>query len=127
MRSFLLIVLCLASCDSMPRKVSQAETSDRREARDPESIQVVHLKYSVAAELTNTLNELFDDSARAAERRTSQRGGCALPLPGASLPEPAPSTRILADARTNSLVIQASAEDLPRILELVARLDTEVR
>jgi type II secretory pathway component GspD/PulD (secretin) len=127
MRSLLLILLLLASCDSMPRRVSQTETSDRREARDPESIQVVPLRYAVADELAKTLNDLFDASARAAENRVDKQGGCVLRLPGAPLPKPEPTTRVLADARTNSLVIRASAEDLPRILELVARLDTEVR
>ena len=34
--------------------------------------------------------------------------------------------RVVPDPRTNSLIVQASPEDMPRILELILRIDQKV-
>lgn len=63
------------------------------------AVQVVPLRYAAAHELANVLSQL--------------------------LMEPGITGRVVADARTNSVVVEAPAEDLPRILELIAQLDVE--
>jgi len=105
MRSQLLIpaLFVLSGCISTSHEVGEAPP--RPASAAAESFQVVPLKFAVAAELSGTLNDLF-----------ASTGGTA-----------ASSIRIVADPRTNSLVIQAPPEVLPHILGLVAKLDTEVR
>lgn len=64
------------------------------------SVEVVALKYAVANDVARLLGEL---------------------------PALSPKTRVLADPRTNSLVVQADAADMPRIRELIAKLDVQVK
>jgi general secretion pathway protein D len=75
------------------------------------SVRIVPLRYAVASELAETLNAL-DAASRKSE------------------PPVVRDARIVADARTNSLVVQADTEhreDVERIVELIARLDVEVK
>jgi general secretion pathway protein D len=75
------------------------------------SVRVVPLRYAVASELAETLNAL-DAASRKSETPVVR------------------DARIVADARTNSLVVQTDAEhpeDVERIVELIARLDVEVK
>jgi type II secretory pathway component GspD/PulD (secretin) len=95
-----------------------------------ESVEVVPLKHATAVELASTLNELLEASRRAVSNR-----GCALPRPGTEVQMPrghsepvAPDFQVVADAHTNSLVVSYSnADDLPRLLELIGRLDADAQ
>jgi type II secretory pathway component GspD/PulD (secretin) len=81
----------------------------------------VPLKYASAQDVARILNDLMDASARATQERG--RGSCVLYPPGASWPQPEPPLHFGADARTNSILIPATTEDVSRILELISRLD----
>ena len=65
-----------------------------------ENVQVIQLQYSTADDLAGTLRSLFARN---------------------------PEIRIMADARTNSLLISADPEDLAQISNLVQRIDVEVK
>jgi type II secretory pathway component GspD/PulD (secretin) len=65
-----------------------------------ENVQVVPLQYSNADELASTLRSLFARN---------------------------PEIRILADSRTNSLLIAADAGEIAQIEGLVQRIDVEVK
>jgi type II secretory pathway component GspD/PulD (secretin) len=94
MRTLPILLLVLASCTSPASKATPEAP------KHAETVQVIPLQYSNAAELANTLNALFGRN---------------------------PEVRVLADARTNSLLVAAGAADVAKIEDLVRRLDVEVK
>ncbi len=70
------------------------------------SFEVLPLRFAVAEELADTLSRLVADA------RTGGAAG-------------EPAIDLLADARTNSLLVRADAANLERVRALVARLDVE--
>jgi type II secretory pathway component GspD/PulD (secretin) len=73
-------------------------------------MEVVPLQFAVAQELAATLNQVLGERDRDA-------------APAATVKT---STRVVADPRTNLLIVRASRESLPHILELIRRLDREI-
>jgi hypothetical protein len=74
--------------------------------------------------MADTLNELVRASEKAAAMRGFMNGSCVLYPPGASPPSRVgPRTYFEADPRTNSVLVSASPDDVPRIFELIERLD----
>ncbi len=84
--------------------------------------EVVKLEYASADELSDTLEELLEASRRAAN--TGQRQGQAQGATG-QLQQGTVETKIMVQPRTNSLLIMAMPDDMPGIMELVARLDID--
>lgn len=88
---------------------------------------IIELENAVAEEMQPMLQDLIADSAgggggqQAALRRAQQQGQPPQ-LPGQEAPEP----KIIADLRTNSLVVYAIPPDMAQIRKLVKRLDREV-
>lgn len=68
--------------------------------------QVISLKYASASDLADVLNDLSRESGKEAQPATLQ-------------------TRIVADKRTNALIISGSDRARARIQQLVSRLDTQ--
>jgi hypothetical protein len=94
------------------------------------SFEVMPLRHAAASELASTLNELLEASCRPILHR-----GCALPKRGlenemyrSDRDSEHPSWNIVADPRTNSLVlVTADLSERAKLLELIARLDADVR
>jgi type II secretory pathway component GspD/PulD (secretin) len=112
--SFLLLglTLGLTSCDSLLRSPRPPELTDHstpdiagQSART--DFQMVPLKFASAEETAKVLNDFFVRKSAADHQGE-------------------PSIHIVADPRTNSLLVQAPAEQLPQVLELVAKLDRKV-
>lgn len=107
-------VLVLASCHSAAPELRAPELE--------EGARIFPLQYASAADVARTLNELMESSMRAC----AHRRGCVLYLPG-HWPAPpeviAARSRFSEDLRTSSLLVACPPEDLPLVLELVARLD----
>jgi general secretion pathway protein D len=107
-------------------------------------LEIIALKYATAADVQKIIEDLYGvegstssstaapESAAAASRRRRGRTG-------ATEPEAAPTaastttvgegtyiSKIIADERTNSLIIKANEEAMSAILELVGRLDVDV-
>ena len=89
--------------------------------------EVLPLEFAAAEDVSDLLEELLDQLRRSSNgnNRRAGRGaegqGVAGPLQGQEV-----STTILVDGRTNSLLVMAMPEEMPRIKDLVARLDVEV-
>jgi general secretion pathway protein D len=96
-------------------------------ARDTGAIspefEVIPLEFASAEEISDTLGELLEASKRASQVRV--QGQAAQGVTGA-MQVGQGETKILTDPRTNSLLVMAMPDDMPRIKELVARLDVEV-
>ncbi len=86
--------------------------------------EVVPLEFASAEEVANTLTDLLDASRRA----TQARGAQVAQQQGATgaLQAGQTESKIMVDARTNSLLVMAMPSDMPRIKELVARLDVDI-
>lgn len=111
-----LLVLLPAACTSpSPARAIAVEPAVE--------VEVVPLKHSAAAEIEELVLELVDAARQAAKVR--QSGGS--PRNGVDGTKFAfgPEFRVLADPRTNSLVIAGTPEQRARTKELVARLDVE--
>jgi general secretion pathway protein D len=110
------------------------------------SIEIITLQYADAAEVETILEEIYsvegssssgeDDARSAAARRRAQRSSSRRARDrGNDSPSEASATnvgegnyinKIISDERTNSLIIQANAEAMGAIQELVAKLDVDV-
>jgi len=85
--------------------------------------EVVPLEFAAAEELADTITELLESSRRAAQARTQQQAAQGVT---GQLQQGQTESKIMVDARTNSLLVMAMPEDMPRIKDLIAKLDTEV-
>lgn len=85
--------------------------------------EVIPLEFASAEEIADTLSELLEASKRASQVRV--QGQAAQGVTGA-MQVGQGDTKILTDPRTNSLLVMAMPDDMPRIKELVARLDVNV-
>lgn len=103
MKSLVLLACVLASCVSEPRSRESAAPVDAT-AGSVLEFQMVPLEYASAQELAPNLNQLVR-----ADARTRASGA-----------------QVLVDARTNSLLVQAPREEMPRLLEVIRRLDVRV-
>jgi general secretion pathway protein D len=88
-------------------------------------IEVLPLEFSSAEEIAETLSELLDASRRAAQtvgRQQQQAQGAT-----GALQQQTAETKVMVNPSSNSLLIVAMPDEMPRIKELVARLDVEVQ
>lgn len=97
-----LLLIVLASCASDSGGRSKTEPVVPASTDESMAMEVVPLQYAAAQELAVALSNLLYEAGQVAP------------------------ARIVADPRTNSLIVRASSEDLPRILELIRRLDQKV-
>ncbi len=86
--------------------------------------ELISLENAVAEELEPIIKELITSTAQggAPGGRAAPRGGAGAAVPGQQVPEP----KIMAEPRTNSLVVYAVERDMNEIKRLIAALDTEV-
>jgi len=82
----------------------------------------IPLQFAVATDVQKIVEELLQASQQIQEEALRAAEGQAQ----APRPRQTTTAKILIEARTNSLVIMAMTEDMPRIKDLVARLDTDV-
>ncbi|MFT7485118.1 MAG: type II secretory pathway component GspD/PulD (secretin), partial [Candidatus Paceibacteria bacterium] len=85
-------------------------------------IEVIKLEYAAADELADTLEELLEASRRASN--TNNRQATVQGATGA-LQQGTVETKIMVLPGTNSLLVMAMPEDMPEILDLIARLDID--
>ncbi len=101
---------------NMLRIIDEASKS---EIPQPE-FDVIKLEYASAEDIAATVEELLEAVNQARSAQPGAQG------PQGALNRNQSEAKILADTRTNSLQIVALPEDMPRIKELVARLDVDV-
>jgi len=79
-----------------------------------EEISVIPLEHAIASTMVKTLTTIFQTTGRRTTTRT-KKAAAAL----------APAIRIVADERTNSLILSASEHDTLRVKQLIKILDQE--
>ena len=106
---------------------------DETSASPPEVLpifEVLPLEFAAAEDVADLLEELLDQLRRAASgnnsRRPNRGGGETSQGIAGAIPNQDITTTILVDGRTNSLLVMAMPNEMPRIKDLVARLDVEV-
>jgi len=81
-----------------------------------QDVKIVHLTHATAADLAAKLNQIISgtgtDAARAQVRRATRGGVTSKEAP-----------KIIANERTNSLIVMAATQDMQMIEDLVAQLD----
>ncbi len=85
--------------------------------------ETITLEYRSAEEIADVLEELLEASRRAVQARGQVQAaqGVTAPLQSGNA-----ESKIMVDPSANALIVMAMPEDLPRIKELVARLDVDV-
>jgi type II secretory pathway component GspD/PulD (secretin) len=115
----LLLTSCAASAGVHPKSEQPAPCLQPVEGM---FLEVVPLQHADSREVAETITELLESARQAAMFRLQNQGGCALRIPDAPVPVSEPIARILL-ARTNSVLVQAVPEDMPRLIELIELLD----
>jgi general secretion pathway protein D len=103
-----------------------------------EEIRVIQVEYAAATELAQTLEEIFGDKGQKQGRGRTQgsrrikpvrpgKSATATPSVGGEGGEEGVSvSKIIADERTNMLILVATARSFPRVQELIAKLDVPI-
>lgn len=81
-----------------------------------QDVKIAHLKHATAADLAAKLNQIISGTAADAQRIQARR----ITRGGASGKEP---PKIIANERTNSLILMATTQDMQMIEDLIAQLD----
>jgi len=81
-----------------------------------QDVKIVHLTHATAADLATKLSQIIGGGAEGAQRAQVRR----MPGGGVSSKEP---PKIIANERTNSLILTATSQDMKIIEDLIAQLD----
>jgi general secretion pathway protein D len=108
---------------SIVRMLKLVDDASKAQSGLVPEFEVIPLEFASAEEISETISDLLEASRRALQSRTQVAGaqGVTAPLQSGSN-----ESKIMVDPRTNSLLVMAMPDDMPRIKELVARLDVEV-
>jgi hypothetical protein len=99
MKTLVLLACLLGSCVSQPKERESAPV--HADAPSVLEFQMVPLEFASAGELAPTLNQFVRADVR---MRAS-------------------GTQVLVDPRTNSLLVQAPQAEMPRLLDVIRKLD----
>ncbi|MFO1010322.1 MAG: secretin N-terminal domain-containing protein [Planctomycetota bacterium] len=91
---------------------------------EPPEFDIIKLEFAAADDIASLVEELLDASKRALQGRAGANPNAGQGVT-APLQQGQGETKIMTDPRTNSLIVMAMREDMPRIKELVARLDVD--
>jgi len=86
----------------------------------PPEFDVIKLEYATPEDIASTIEELLEASNQSRSAGPQAQG------PQGALNRNQGEAKILTDTRTNSLLVMAMPDEMPRIKELVARLDVDV-
>jgi general secretion pathway protein D len=109
---------------SIVRMLKFVDEASGRHVADVPEFDVLPLEFASADEIADTVSDLLDASRRASQTRAT--GQAQAVGATANLQSNQAESKIMVDRRTNSLLVMAMPDDMPRIKELVARLDVDV-
>ncbi len=125
-------VVVVASKENMARVEELVRNLDDDQATALET-KIVKMKYANAIDVANTISSVLSEAASARSSRGGQGGASFMQRvfgfggsQGQTATSSDPFAKVVADARTNSLIITATKERMERIDEMVAALDVEV-
>lgn len=109
---------------SLARILKLVDDESAKDAAIAPVFDVLPLEFAAAQDIADSLGQLLEAKQRQTERARTQPGAAG----GAAtaVATGGGETKILVDARTNSLLVMALPDDLQEIKELVARLDVDV-
>jgi general secretion pathway protein D len=121
--SLLIVTDVLSNINRLLQIIKEIDVED-----NVSEITVIPLENAIAGEVATTLDNIFEGTTtrRTTTTRTARRR---TPAQKAAAPEAGPAlgqVKIIADERTNSLIIIASLYDTQKVKSLVAILDKEV-
>ncbi len=94
-----------------------------------DSIHVIDIYYASASDVAETLEQIFGEKAagksKSTSKRTSKRGKKSSSADESSETQVTLSN-VIADERTNQLIIVAPRDAMPRILDMINRLDVPI-
>ncbi len=98
-----------------------------------DSIHVIDIYYASAQEVADTLNQIFGDKAKGGKtktttktKRTSKKKSKNTSQASESEEDQITITNIIAEERTNQLIVVAPRAAMPRILDMINRLDVPI-
>jgi len=100
-KSFLVLALAAAGCHAPQTSKASADVAIEKDAEARATIEVVPLKYASADQIAMELRSVL-------EGLKSRR-----------------SMRVVADSRTNSIIVTGPREDLAQVLALIEKLDVK--
>ena len=109
---------------SLAKLLELVDTESIGEEEIPPVFDVLPLEFAAAEDVADLIEQLLEaqrTSSRSPNRPRAEGQG-----PGGLLQNQGVESRILVDGRTNSLLVMAMPAEMPRIKDLVARLDVEV-
>jgi general secretion pathway protein D len=109
---------------SIVRMLKFVDAASGRDTAIVPEFEVLPLEFASAEEIADIITELLDASRRATQARAGSQA--AATGVSAQLQTNQAEAKIMVDPRTNSLLVMTMPEDMPRIKELVARLDVDV-
>ena len=109
---------------SLAKLLELVDTESIDEEEIPPVFDVLPLEFAAAEDVADLIEQLLE--AQRTSNRSSNRPRAEGQGPGGLLQNQGIESRILVDGRTNSLLVMAMPEEMPRIKDLVARLDVEV-
>src|SRR5688572_23375702 len=109
---------------SLARLLQLVDTYSAETALTLPIFDLIPLEFAAAEDVADLIEQLLEAQQEQINRRPRPQvegQGVAGLLPGSEL-----ESKILVDARTDSLLVMATPEEMPRIKDLVARLDVDV-
>jgi len=109
---------------ALVRMLELVDEASAAEAPELPEFEVIPLEFAAAEEIADTISELLDYSTQVAQqgqRNQQQAAGVSGALSAGTT-----ETKVMVYERTNALLVMAMPDDMPRIQELVARLDIDV-
>jgi general secretion pathway protein D len=113
---------------SLARLLQIVDNESASEASILPLFEVIPLEFAAAEDVSSLLEELLEQLRRTTTNERNRRRAAAVEGQGVSAPLQTGEveTAILVDHRTNSLLVMAMPEEMPRIKDLIARLDVDV-
>lgn len=125
-------VLVVASRENMARVEQLVNELDDENAGAMET-KIVKLRYANAVDVANLISSVLTEAAASRSSRATQGGGASFfqrvfGTGGQQQTQSSgdPFAKVVADPRTNSLIITATQERMERIEKMIAELDVEV-
>ncbi len=109
---------------SLAKLLELVDSESVGEEEIPPVFDVIPLEFAAAEDVADLVEQLLE--AQRTSSRTQSRPRSEGQGPGGLLQNQGVESRILVDGRTNSLLVMAMPDEMPRIKDLVARLDVEV-
>ncbi len=113
-----------SSVVALVRMLELVDEASAAEAPELPEFEVIPLEFAAAEEIADTISELLEFSVTSVQNAQRQQQA-AQGVTGA-IAAGTTETKVMVYERTNALLVMAMPDDMPRIKDLIARLDIDV-